>query len=285
MPPNHEPPLIRDVACCAVSTLSILYCTVGKDGLLTGLSCAAFAVACCTAIGAATHVPPGAPAAGASGAASSPTPRQQRRSPQLPSVPRILRSAGSAAISAASQLETHAAAAERRHELLERRREFNQTKANYRRFWEAVKEGDAVIVRTLLEQGADPDMAVTPRGQTPLGIAAMNGHATDRCDVVAALLSPPLDDDISVDNLSGNMTPLQIAALRGKSGILRQLLLAGADYTATDRDGETALDNARRFKHKECIAVLEAWAAGTRDAGAIDVVAKKARPWFDRLGL
>ena len=50
MPPNHEPPLIRDVACCAVSTLSILYCTVGKDGLLTGLSCAAFAVACCTAI-------------------------------------------------------------------------------------------------------------------------------------------------------------------------------------------------------------------------------------------
>lgn len=190
----------------------------------------------------------------------------------------------------------------RTQKFLELRRQFNGgvasgavDQANYRRFWEAAKDGDAETVRTLLEQGADPDV-VSPSGQTPLGIAAMHGHDIDRCEVVAALLRPPLnsiagvepdgsESDVSVDKDCGGMTALQIAALRGKSGILRQLLEAGADHTATDRDGETALANAKNEGHKECIAVLEAWAAGTRDAAALDAIAQKARPWFDRLRL
>jgi ankyrin repeat protein len=142
-------------------------------------------------------------------------------------------------------------------------------------------------------QGADPNVALggspddwgspPSDAETALGLAAMHGHSTDRCESVAALLAGPSWIDgfgASVDQASGGMTPLQISAWHGRSGVLRQLLEAGADHTARGgSDGETALALASRRGEKECIALLEAWATGTRDAVALDVVAKNARSW------
>ena len=45
------------------------------------------------------------------------------------------------------------------------------------------------------------------------------------------------------------------------TGILRQLLEAGADHTAVNDEGNTPLALARGAEQKAAVALLEAWAA------------------------
>ena len=79
-------------------------------------------------------------------------------------------------------------------------------------------------------------------------------------------------------------TALMFAATWGKSDCLLPLLLNNASMTVKNRGGLTALDQAklmsrrgsttstRHRKSIECVAVLEAWAAGMRDPAALEAV-------------
>ena len=65
---------------------------------------------------------------------------------------------------------------------------------------------------------------------------------------------------LSVDAADAHgYTPLMYAASIdfGEMGVLRALLAAGADGRATNEDGRTALDLARRHGHRQMAAALE----------------------------
>ena len=46
------------------------------------------------------------------------------------------------------------------------------------------------------------------------------------------------------------------AAINGRLAIVKRLLEQGADSTLRDRDGDTALDDARQYGHSEVVALL-----------------------------
>jgi ankyrin repeat protein len=88
-----------------------------------------------------------------------------------------------------------------------------------------------------------------------------------------ALLLRGAEVDARMDDQS---TPLINAAYSGRSDVLPALLVGGADAAAQDEDDMTALDHAREECNRGCVAVLEAWAGGERDAAALAVVAGAA---------
>jgi len=46
------------------------------------------------------------------------------------------------------------------------------------------------------------------------------------------------------------------AAINGRLAIVKRLLERGADPTLRDKDGDTALDDARQYGHSEVVALL-----------------------------
>ena len=58
----------------------------------------------------------------------------------------------------------------------------------------------------------------------------------------------------------GGWSPLMVAAGSGYSGVVRALLLAGADWRRKTQRGETALDWAMLRGKRETVAEIEAWA-------------------------
>ncbi len=84
--------------------------------------------------------------------------------------------------------------------------------------------GDVVLVRTLLDQGADVN-ARTNNGETALFLASQKSHQ----QVVQELLAKGAQQD------------LFIAAILGDMALLRAMLDQGADVNAKTNDGETAL--------------------------------------------
>ena len=125
-------------------------------------------------------------------------------------------------------------------------------RARDRDFWKAVVAGDTVRVRGYLKRGADVD-AVSPGGNTPLSLAAANGHL----DTVAYLLFEDADVDaggplyqaakygyadiaeLLIDHqaevnrpFAAGMTPLHAAVVKENVEMVKLLLMAGADPTA-----------------------------------------------------
>jgi hypothetical protein len=135
---------------------------------------------------------------------------------------------------------------------------------------EAAKSGDAVAITELVAKGADPDSA-DETGQPALVMAAAYGQRA----AVEALV----EGGASVDKAGGaGRTALMSAAavgIEGTSDCLPPLLVNHADVTAKVH-GQTALDQAKATNNTKCVAVLEAWAAGTRDPAALEVIAKAA---------
>ena len=98
---------------------------------------------------------------------------------------------------------------------------------------DAVKQGDAQIVRSLLEQQSDVD-AAQPDGATALMWAA---HRND-LDTVELLIRAGANVNAANDY---GATPLWLACTHGSASLVEMLLKAGADPNATLLAGETAL--------------------------------------------
>ena len=101
----------------------------------------------------------------------------------------------------------------------------------------AATRGSLPALSLLLEAGADPDVAGTWDGATPLTLASTNGHIS----VVRSLLSARADKD---KTNSDGVTPLLASVSCGQLEVARLLLDAGADKDMGDNDGTTPVVQA-----------------------------------------
>jgi tankyrase len=118
------------------------------------------------------------------------------------------------------------------------------------KLFDAAKANDAARVNELLKQGAELDWRHPDYGMTPLNIACQYGSY----EAAEALCAHGAELDAR-DNLQS--TPLISAANNGQTKICEMLLALGADPSLKDKDGKTALDYARQFRHPECAALLQ----------------------------
>ena len=164
--------------------------------------------------------------------------------------------------------------------------------------------GDEQMVATLLRLGAKPNANVRPgefSETTPLHAACLAGHSrivlkllkansrvnvrdaegatplllamsakpSAKQSVALALLGPLLEAKASVNQADERgRTPLMEAAAKGYASCVKKLLDAGADPSLRDRGGQTAVARAMASEHFGVAKVLEAWAAGDKDAAA-----------------
>jgi ankyrin repeat protein len=124
--------------------------------------------------------------------------------------------------------------------------------------FDAAQSGDLAAVSRLLAGGVPvdatgyPDM---PWSQTPLMVAARNGHAP----VVAALLAAgasPAARDANARDSEGGHQPLHHAVRGGHADVIAQLLAAGADVDALTTFGNPPLNVAIRANRRDVARLL-----------------------------
>ncbi|MGU9982572.1 ankyrin repeat domain-containing protein [Phreatobacter sp. HK31-P] len=106
------------------------------------------------------------------------------------------------------------------------------------------------IVALLIAKGADPNV-LDDRGRTPLMIAAKAGD--DRA--VEQLLKRGADPNLVTHQM--RWTALMWAARYKRTAVLKRLLAAGADPKIQDKNGDTAIDLARKHGPAAALALLE----------------------------
>lgn len=117
------------------------------------------------------------------------------------------------------------------------------------KLFNAASEGDAGMVKALLEKGADVN-ARNGEGDTPLILAARNGHA----ETVSALLESEADPDMT--DAAGD-TAIIIASTRGHIDTVKALIEWGACmFTESLTSGMAPLAAAEKSGHEEIAAVL-----------------------------
>ena len=105
---------------------------------------------------------------------------------------------------------------------------------------EAIREGDVAAVRSLLQEGADPN-AAQGDGLSALHLAAQEG----RLDIAELLLSAGAEVDAKTK--IGEYTPLHVAAGAARLSVVQALLAAGANPGAvTTTTGVTSLHLAAK---------------------------------------
>lgn len=130
-----------------------------------------------------------------------------------------------------------------------------------------VATGRIPAVRLLLRHGADP-LAKGIVGATALHVA-MNSYNEKPLlfgDIVKELVDAikraggSLDDGVTSDSTylydPQGSTALHMAARQNALGVLRVLLANGADATALDSSGRSALEYATEWRNKRCIDLL-----------------------------
>jgi uncharacterized protein len=120
----------------------------------------------------------------------------------------------------------------------------------------AAEIDDASMVRSLLEYGANPNIANKSTGETAL----MRGATKGNIDIIALLIYTEADLD-QLDN--GGETALIKAVRAGKPDIVRLLLEAGADHELSDYTGQTPLDHAIRGRDRRVEAIMREAEAGS----------------------
>jgi len=120
----------------------------------------------------------------------------------------------------------------------------------------AAFHGYLPLVKTLLSR----DVEVNRPGWTALHYAAINGNP----EIIKTLLDASAY--IDAESAEGKMTPIMLAAVRGRVVAVRVLQQEGADVSLRNADGMTVLDLARRFQQSE----------------VIDVLTNKQTPWSQR---
>jgi ankyrin repeat protein len=113
----------------------------------------------------------------------------------------------------------------------------------------AAARGNAPIIDSLIDAKADVQ-ALDANGNTPLDSAVLHGQAFG----VEALLRHHADATY-VHPLDGRGA-LHEASMRGYANLVPLLVNAGADATARDRFGQTALDIALAYKNGNVVATL-----------------------------
>lgn len=113
----------------------------------------------------------------------------------------------------------------------------------------ACEKGNVELARQLVRQGANVDAPGMEYG--PLAWAANNGHA----DCVAFLLEQGADPDIRLS--PKYWTPLMCAANKGYRETVETLLKAGANPMLRTTDGQTAIDIARKQEHHDVADLLD----------------------------
>jgi ankyrin repeat protein len=116
----------------------------------------------------------------------------------------------------------------------------------------AANKGDAQTVQLLLHNGAVPDVPGKD-GFTPLMIAA-SLHLPGSPEVIQALLKAGANPNWTTPE---GITPLMIAADKDQGEAALLLLTAGADPTARDNSGHTALDYAQSRQSTHVLPLLE----------------------------
>lgn len=106
--------------------------------------------------------------------------------------------------------------------------------------------GKTDVVKLLLEK----EVEVNRPGWTALHYAAING----RPETIKLLLDASAY--IDAESPDDKMTPLMLAAVRGRTVAVRLLKEEGADVTLKNAEGMTALDLARHFDQKETVEEL-----------------------------
>lgn len=142
---------------------------------------------------------------------------------------------------------------------------------------EAAKNGFDILVRLLIERGADIERRTTLIGKTPLHLAAENGH--DR--VVKVLLERGAG--IEAQDTMFGQTPLMWAAEKGHLAVVELLLNEGAQIEVKDgENGQTSLLLAAKNGHAEVVKHLLERGA---DTGCKDTVhSLTALDWAQRNG-
>eukprot|EP00808_Paulinella_micropora_P006173 g30808.t1 len=115
---------------------------------------------------------------------------------------------------------------------------------------DAARDGRADEVKRLCEGKADADLRNWATGNSPLSMAARNGHL----GAVQELLRGGAHLDCAD---RGGTTALHWAALYGHHEVVAQLLQARADSTLRNQWGETALDKAHQLGSTQCAQLLD----------------------------
>ena len=108
-------------------------------------------------------------------------------------------------------------------------------------------------VRTLLDQGADPNL-YGRAFERNLPLHASCAGRLKKPKVVALLI--PVTADLDARQ-GGGWTPLMLAAANDMAESLTQLLQAGADRSLTNDEGQTAHDIAAKYKREEILRQLD----------------------------
>lgn len=113
----------------------------------------------------------------------------------------------------------------------------------------AARRGSVADVQSLLQQGANIDLAGGPERYTPLMLSAVGGNAE-----TARFL---LEHHANVNAMdSGNETALHYAAFRGRDEIVTLLLAAGANPNARSKSLWTPLMAAASEGHSNIVRAL-----------------------------
>jgi ankyrin repeat protein len=150
----------------------------------------------------------------------------------------------------------------------------NADRAGFTALQMATSFADCERIALLLKAGADVNSFNTFAGQvkngpialvhrTPLMLAAPYGDV----ETIGALLKAGAHVD-ETDIRKMNPLMLAIATDQATPATVRQLIAAGADVNAKDKDGESALDWARKFRNPEILSILERAGAQGRDVAA-----------------
>lgn len=114
----------------------------------------------------------------------------------------------------------------------------------------AVRARSVGLVQRLLGAGADANATCGRDGATALSEAASRGLET----IVGVLLSRNANPNLVTGS---GQSPLMLAASQGHLGVVRDLIAAGARVELRDSLGQSAADYARLFGREEILATLE----------------------------